>query len=264
VRGSLVHETLEAFFTEQRDAGRPGPGEPWTTADDERLQEILTGRLDVARRLGLTGLAVFAGDAERTMRADLTAFLVADGAFRARTKATPWRFEEPIRDAEGPHGQRFRGVVDRIDRVLPDGPAWVIDYKTGVKPEKADQLGGGRLLQLPVYLLATAGIPATALYWYISARGGFDRDPFDPTPDNLLRFDRVVGAIREGVAAGSFPASPGAWNDFFGEFENCGRCDFTRICARSRGDDFDRKAADAGTGPWAGVAAAAADPAATP
>jgi RecB family exonuclease len=264
VRGSLVHETLEAFFTEQREARRPRPGEPWTTADDARLQEILTERLEVARRLGLTGLAVFAGDAERTMRADLTAFLLADSGFRARTKATPWRFEEPIRDAEGPRGQRFRGFVDRIDRVLPDGPAWVIDYKTGPRPEKADQLGGGRLLQLPVYLLATAGIPATALYWYISARGGFEQDPFDPTPENLVRFDGVVGAIREGVASGSFPASPGTWNDFYGEFENCGRCDFTRVCARSRGDDFDRKSTDAGTGPWAGVAAAAAAPAATP
>lgn len=257
VRGSLVHETLETFFREQQAAGRPGPAEPWTTADDARVQEILTGRLEVARRLGLTGLAVFAGDAERTMRADLTTFLVADGEFRRRTGATPWRFEEPVRE-EGPHGQRFRGFVDRIDRVLPDGPAWVIDYKTGRVPEKDDHLGGGRLLQLPVYLLATRGIPATALYWYISARGGFAQVPFDPTPENLVRFADVVASIRAGVAAGSFPASPGGWNDFYAEFENCGRCDFTRICARSRGDDFDRKEADPGVAPWAGVRAAAA------
>jgi RecB family exonuclease len=260
VRGSLVHETLEAFFREQQAAGRPAPGERWTAADDARLQEILGERLQVARRLGLTGLAVFAGDAERTMRADLTAFLVADGDFRDATGATPWRFEEPVRDAEGPDGQRFRGFVDRIDRVMPDGPAWVIDYKTGRVPEKDDQLGGGRLLQLPVYLLVTAGIPATALYWYITARGGFAKVPFDPTPDNLGRFANVVASIRGGVASGAFPASPGAWNDFYAEFENCGRCDFTRICARSRGDDFDRKKADAGVAPWAGVTAAAAAP----
>ena len=46
VRGSLVHETLEAFFLEQqqRRAG-PRPGEPWTTADDARAQELLTERL---------------------------------------------------------------------------------------------------------------------------------------------------------------------------------------------------------------------------
>jgi hypothetical protein len=232
----------------------------WTADDDARVQEILTERLEVARRLGLTGLPVFAGDAERTMRADLTAFLVADGEFRRETGATPWKFEEPVRNAVGPHGQAFRGFVDRIDRVLPDGPAWVIDYKTGRVPEKDDQLGGGRLLQLPVYLLATAGIPATALYWYITARGGFAKVPFDPTPENLVRFANVVASIRAGVAAGAFPASPGGWNDFYAEFENCGRCDFTRICARSRGDDFDRKEADAGVEPWSGVKAAAAAP----
>ncbi|HTI34802.1 MAG TPA: PD-(D/E)XK nuclease family protein, partial [Miltoncostaea sp.] len=257
VRGSIVHETLEAFFREQRDRDRPAPGERWTPSDEARLQEILGERLEVARRLGLTGLAVFAGDAERTMRADLTAFLVADGDFRRETGATPWKFEEPVHDEEGPDGQRFRGYVDRIDRILPDGPAWVIDYKTGRRPEKDDQLGGGRLLQLPVYLLATKGVPATALYRYITARGGFARETFDPTPENLIRFANVVASIRAGVAAGAFPASPGAWNDFYAEFENCGRCDFTRICARSRGDDFDRKEADAGVVPWAGVKAAA-------
>ena len=68
----------------------------------------------------------------------------------------------------------------------------------------------------------------------------------------------MVASIRAGVAAGSFPASPGGWNDFYAEFENCGRCDFTRICARSRGDDFDRKEADPGVAPWAGVRSAAA------
>lgn len=259
VRGSLVHETLEAFFREQQAAGRPAPGERWTSGDDERVQAFLTDRLELARRRGLTGLAVFAGDAERTLRADLTAFLLADGDFRGATGATPWRFEEPIAE-EGPDGQRFRGFVDRIDRVLPDGPAWVIDYKTGRVPEKDDQLGGGRLLQLPVYLLATRGVPAIALYWYITARGGFAQVPFDPSPDNLRRFADVVAAIRAGVAAGAFPASPGAWNDFYAEFENCGRCDFTRICARSRGDDFDRKEADPGVEPWSGVRTAAAAP----
>jgi hypothetical protein len=90
VRGSIVHETLEAFFREQQARDRPAPGERWTRADEDRLQEILSERLDAARRLGLTGLAVFAGDAERTMRADLTAFLVADGDFRSVTGATPW------------------------------------------------------------------------------------------------------------------------------------------------------------------------------
>ena len=38
---SLLDETLEAFFLEQQKAGRPAPREPWTTADDARVQELL-------------------------------------------------------------------------------------------------------------------------------------------------------------------------------------------------------------------------------
>jgi hypothetical protein len=96
-------------------------------------------------------------------------------------------------------------------------------------------------------------VPAVAVYWYISARGGFARDEWARTPGNDAAFDAAVGAIRDGVAAGAFPAVPGAWDDFFSTFANCGRCDFTRICSRSRETDLARKREDAAVRRWEAV-----------
>ncbi len=256
VRGNLMHETLEAFFREQQAAGRPGVGEAWTSADGARALAIFEERLEAARLRGLTGLPVFSRQDARALRADLAEFLVQDSAFRRDTGAVPHAFEERIR-VEGPGGQGFVGYIDRVDRA-PDGSTWVIDYKTGRIPE-GDGLGEGTKLQLPVYLLAVEpGAPAIALYWYISARGGFTQVRYEATPVARRTFEAVLAAIGEGVAAGAFPAVPGEFNDHFGEFVNCGRCDFTRICARARGDAFARKAGSAGVEPWSAVALAAA------
>ena len=74
---------------------------------------------------------------------------------------------------------------------------------------------------------------------------------------NRRVFTEVLAAIGQGVAAGSFPAVPGEFSEFFTEFENCRGCDFTRICSRGRGVDFARKAESAGVAPWSGVGAAA-------
>ena len=255
-RGNLMHETLEAFFREQRERGRPAMGEAWTGEDEVRVLELFEGRLQVARDRGLTGLPVFSRQDERALRADLRRFLVEDTAFRRRTGAIPHAFERHI-DVEGPAGQRFRGYIDRVDRAPRGRGTWIVDYKTGRKPDDdASPLSDGTKLQLPVYLLdAPEGEPATALYWYISARGDFAQVEYTATPATREVFARVIAAAAGGVGAGSFPAVPGPFNEHWGEFENCGRCDFTRICTRARGGDFARKEGSEGVAPWSGVAA---------
>ena len=198
---------------------------------------------------------MFSAPQERALHADMRRFLHEDSLFRRATGAVPVDFELRI-DVEGPGGQRFHGYVDRVDRD-GQGRVWVVDYKTGTKPEKDAPLGGGTLLQLPVYLLSAEGAPeATALYWYISTRGGFAQVPYTATAADTAEFARIVSAMRGGVAAGSFPAVPGGFNEFYSEFENCRFCDFTRICARGRGNDFARKRADGGVAPWNRVAGA--------
>jgi ATP-dependent helicase/nuclease subunit B len=260
-RGNLMHRTLEDFFREQRQQGRPGVREPWTGADEVRAQELLSEHMAAARRRGLTGLPVFTPQAERALRADLRRFLAEDGAFRQSTGAVPLLFEEPMA-AVGPGGQEFRGYIDRIDEDPASGERWVIDYKTGAATdlEDGDPLDGGRKLQLPVYLLGAGRAPSRAVYWFISERGGFRMVVYPSSPANDARFAATLAAIGRGVASGAFPAVPGEFNEFYGEFENCRFCDFTRICARGRGDDFDRKCADAGVAPWSAVAAAAVAP----
>jgi len=257
-RGNLMHRTLEDFFREQKERGRPAVRETWTDADGERAQEILGGHLAAARQRGLTGLPVFSGQAERALRADLRGFLAEDGAFRRATGAVPLLFEQPM-NAVGPGGQEFRGYIDRIDEDPATGERWVIDYKTGSVTEltDADPLAGGRKLQLPIYLLGAGTGRAHAAYWFISERAGFGMVTYAATPENDARFAATLDAIHRGVTSGAFPAVPGDFNEFYVEFENCRFCDFTRICARGRGDDFDRKREDAGTRPWGAVAATA-------
>jgi RecB family exonuclease len=262
-RGTLIHDVLETFFTEQQSRSRPQVGEAWTPEDLERLLAIADEKLQVAANRGLRGLEIFAGFERRTVRADLAAFLSEDTAFRRQTGAVPSAFEAAIPEVTIA-GVRLRGYVDRIDRT-PDGRcAWVIDYKTGsardyegIVPQ--DPFDGGKKLQLPTYLAAADDASEThALYWFITRKGGFQQVPYHPTADSQMAFERTLEAIVSGVRAGAFPAVSGEMNEYYSKFENCQYCDFTRICARRRDDAFDEKQGDEAMAPWLAVAAAAA------
>ena len=61
VRGTIAHRTLEAFFRELKEVGRPAEGERWTDADRVRLLQILDEHLDDARGRGLLGMEIFNG-----------------------------------------------------------------------------------------------------------------------------------------------------------------------------------------------------------
>jgi RecB family exonuclease len=260
-RGTLIHKTLELFFREQHARGRPAEGEAWTDDDLQELLAMLDRQLAEAEARGLRGVELFAGHERRMLRADLTEFLAVDNAFRRETGAIPAEFEAPVPETKVA-GVRFRGFVDRIDRAADGRRAWVIDYKTGGKDEykdfESDPLMGGTRLQLPAYLLAArdAG-SASAFYWFISQRGGFDRLEYASTPEREARFRATLEAIVHGIGAGAFPAVPGDYDDFAGKFDNCRFCDFDRMCARRRDDAFADMAGDPALAPWLNVAATA-------
>ena len=60
-RGSLVHETLDAFLAEvlARPGGAPAPDTPWTDADRARLREIAEARCAAYEAQGRTGRRLF-------------------------------------------------------------------------------------------------------------------------------------------------------------------------------------------------------------
>ncbi len=258
-RGSLMHEVLDTFFKEKVAEGRPLAGEAWGPADLDRLLAIAGQHLEQARQRGRTGLDIFAQHDAATILADFTAFLEEDTLFRLETGARPSEFEVAIPPAEIA-GILMRGFVDRIDR-SPDGrQAWVIDYKTGSAApfrgkDDTDPLMSGTRLQLPAYVPAAAGAEeVSALYWFISRKGEFERIAYQPTPQNTARFEDTVKAVLQGIGQGSFPAVPGGEDEFYGTWDNCRYCDFNRICSRGREQDFAAKAEAPGVRPWLAVA----------
>ena len=259
-RGTVVHAVLQQFFERQREQGRPAPYEPWHEDDHAELLAILEAHLDTARERGKTGLDIYAAHERRRLRADMSNFLDQDGIFRAETGAVPSDFEKHLpedTDAAVP----MRGVVDRIDW-SPDGrAAWVIDYKTGRPYEGMkdnDPMEGGTRLQLPAYIAAATGAEkVTPLYWFISAAGGFVRKPFDASEANMQRYRDTLAAIVAGVRGGAFPAVPGEENTYYGGWENCRYCDFSRLCSRRRDDELYAKRDDGALRPWHAVGEAA-------
>ena len=260
-RGNLIHRVLDRFFKEAHAAGRPAVDEPWTHADRDRLLAMLDEALADARERGLAGLPIYAEHEARTIRADLIQFLDVDTLFRQRTHAVPSDFEQDI-PVQQVAGVTLRGRVDRIDR-RGDEHAWVIDYKTGsardIEKMEQDPFGDGKRLQLPTYISAARDARrVTALYWFITQKGGFREVNYNPHPDLDARFQRTIEAIVSGVRSGAFPAVPGEDNEYYDAFENCGWCDFNRICSRRRDAEYAAKSGDAAMGPWHAVAEAAA------
>jgi CRISPR/Cas system-associated exonuclease Cas4 (RecB family) len=181
--------------------------------------------------------------------------------YRQRTGAIPVQFEQRIPETSVA-GLLMRGVVDRIDRSRDGQRAWVMDYKTGstysFKDLEKDPLASGTKLQLPTYLFAVPDAEkASAFYWFISQRGGFEMKAYEPSPELSERFENTVGAIARGIREGVFPAVPGDFQEHRNRFENCTYCDFDRICARRREEAFADKQADPDMIGWLSVASAA-------
>ncbi len=223
-RGSLVHETLDAFYTDvlARPDGVPTPTARWTAADHDRLRELAEARMGVYEAQGRTGRRLFWHRDRRRILAELDRFLEVDSDVRAswglRPIATELRFgfsdgapavDLPLSDGRA---LRFRGAADRVD-LADSGTLWVLDYKTG-KPygiNDDDPTSAGTMLQLPVYAhaaRASFGSPDTpvgAAYWFVSTRGKFEWAELELDDDVDGRVDEVLRAIADGIGAGVFP-----------------------------------------------------------
>jgi RecB family exonuclease len=265
-KGTLVHQALEDFIggvLARPEADRPGPHEPWTASDRALMASIGERVCDDYERRGLTGRPIFWHQDRRRIIADLLRFLEADSLYRESHGMRPFAAELEFgfpRAALGtvaldlPDGRavNFRGFADRVD-VADDGTLHVLDYKTG----KADPYRGlseenpdaqGQMLQLAVYgqaarlLHGTPDSPVRAEYWFVSARGRFERVGYAVTPAVLAHIGETLQTMVNGIEAGVFPHYPTAQST--SPFVECPYCDPDAMGVAELRRQYERKQAD--------------------
>jgi ATP-dependent helicase/nuclease subunit B len=279
--GSLVHEALELFIREvlARPADdQPAPTEPWSPSDADRLLAIGEERCATYEAHGLTGRPVFWLRDKKLILADLARFLVMDSAHRKEHGTRPVAAElafglphadlgtVPI-DIPGGRSVHFRGLADRVD-IADGGTIEVIDYKTG-RPDDFRGLSEdnpddqGQKLQLTVYgqaarmLRATPDAPVRAEYWFVSARGKFERIGYYVTNEVLARVGETVGTMVSGIEGGVFPPYPTASSTAI--FIECPFCDPDGLGVADLRRQFDAKRSDPAMSVFNDLAAALGD-----
>jgi hypothetical protein len=155
----------------------------------------------------------------------------------------------PLPDGRSVH---FRGLADRVD-IGDDGTIHVVDYKTGSSRgygdlSEDDPDAQGQRLQLAVYgqaaraLRSTPAAPVMAEYWFVSAKGKFERIGYRVTPAVLDKVGATVGTMVAGIEAGVFPHYPTASST--SPFIECPSCDPDGLGVSDLRRAFEAKASD--------------------
>ena len=248
-RGDLVHKILQ--FWVQGWLDRKHPDWPDYAADPDPLLEVAKTHLDEAqekRQLGPPGIAQglrrqVLDDLEQARRVE---------ADRAAVEPNwhPLYVEHDFENIKLSAGEgRVVTVNGRIDRVdeAPGDRRRAIDYKTGKhRRDAAEAFRSGYLMQLPLYLHAMAQddrgelAESTAEFFYVSAKGGFQREPLDGrelashgSPDALTPADElkhVLQVISDGIVAGTFFPFPFRNAQKKPDDTHCKWCEFQPAC----------------------------------
>jgi RecB family exonuclease len=261
-RGSLIHRILQRFHGEWRGAG-PAPLAPDAA---ERMRAIAGDECDRAEERGETGYpAMWQADRmeviedclrwlglERedplTRALPLVRCEVRFGRRHAGEPDDDLSRDEPVEIDLGGRRLLLSGRIDRLSwDAEPPTRFRVVDYKTGrIREEKPAQLQGGRMLQLPLYVLAGAQLLGVdpdvgdAAYAYPTRHGDF-RSVAWAAEELAGRHDDVLGllaAIVDGIARGDFMVAP--WK----AESACAYCDFKPVCPRSPRAHMERRVAD--------------------
>ena len=263
-RGNLFHRILERFHQEWTGSG------PAALAAEahQRMRAIAEEECGRAEARGETGYpAMWAADRLEVIddcvrwleveREDPSTRTLPLGACEARfgsrrpgePKGTLSR-DEPIEIELAARSLLLAGRIDRIiwDRD-PPSRFRVIDYKTGrVRDEKPAQLQGGRMLQLPLYVLAGA----RAARRRSRRRRGCVRVSEPPgrlprrSPGSVssslgarAQVQALLSAMLDAIARGDFMVAP--WD----AKKACRFCDLDSVCPVGRAAFVKRKAEDA-------------------
>jgi ATP-dependent helicase/nuclease subunit B len=213
-RGSVIHRIFERFYDEWDGTG-PAP----LAADAERRIRAIAGQeCDAARDRGETGYpAMWEADRveliedcvrwlqdERELEVTRSLPLVAvEARFGQRMsgeKRGSLSMDDPVEIALASGVLRLRGRIDRVNWNQQRSAFRVVDYKSGKKrAEKSGELQGGRMLQLPLYVLAAARLlgidPAagSAAYVYPTRRGEFRVVDWEPEVFKERHADVLAG-----------------------------------------------------------------------
>jgi RecB family exonuclease len=267
-RGNLFHKIFERLWKEWKGPG-PAALDPGAA---ERLRKIANDECDAAEARGETGYpAMWAADRLEVIddclrwlereRQDPDTIALPEVATEARFGQRWFGEQKGSLSRDEPivielNGRTFAlaGRIDRINWNADKTRFRVIDYKTGkLRSEKPGVLQGGRMLQLPLYVLAGAELLGTdtrggeAAYAYPTRRGQFRTIPW--TGEDLAQRQsdlvRVLTGILDAIARGDFMVAP--WK----VKEACRHCDFNEVCPRPRESYIERKQGDPRLAPFA-------------
>ena len=264
-RGSLIHEILERFLADLRER-RERPSASLRSRHLRRLNEIARECCERMESTGLVGYPVLWEYDQIAIFEDLEEWYDREAADLDMTDLQPETFELRFgwarRKGEGGEGSRdepytlrfptgelrFQGRVDRVD-VRQDRSAFrVIDYKTGrAGYYRPNTFGGGRSLQLPIYLMATSDLlgidwqTSSAQYSFPTRRGEFQRVVMEGEwlKENQKELVELLSGISQGIEHGIFPQVPKIGNS-----DNCRFCDFKELCPANVGTLAQRKRSD--------------------
>jgi RecB family exonuclease len=218
-RGSILHDTFEAFLRQLDEPPRPSHEALLTGTLDTRIEEE-------ASRVAPPSEGVKEA-ARRQLLADAQVFLRSE-VERGGTH-TPLHHEVGFgygayRRHEGDFGELslsvdgrtlpLRGRIDRVDR-RPDGTLAVWDYKTGRRSsfDEGDPLKDGAQLQWALYayaLEALTGETVTASgYYFPTTKEMGTRLAFDPA-EHRAAVTRHLQRLARLAASGTFPMHPKA------------------------------------------------------
>jgi ATP-dependent helicase/nuclease subunit B len=240
-RGSLIHDVLDRFVSEQIAAGRHGP---WLGLERDRLLRIADNVFAEYGGRGVTGRALFWRRDRARIVADLERLAALDDGRPLRTEFSFADVAYPLPDGRS---VRFRGSVDRVDDTGP-GSARVTDYKTGsassyqgLGPEDPHQ--GGSRLQLAIYGTAVQQLlgrmHVDTEYWFVSDKGKFARVGYPLTAAIRDEVGRAIALIVDGINAGIFPRRPTADPSFL--WVDCWYCAPDGLSTAEARRDWERK-----------------------
>ena len=262
-KGSLVHRILERAINEEIGLGGRLQGDTLDLSQYSQLIfRLAEEEFERAEKQGITGKPILWATVKEDILRDLLAWVELDSTWRRENGFSPIWAEKSF----GFSGKdslealtislkdgvelSFRGMIDRVD-ISDDGKSVVVtDYKTGspysYRNMKDDPLDSGRKLQLPIYAMAAKRVMeglehAVGGYWFVSTAANFERKIVDLN-EVEDRFIDVIGQISAGIQSGLFPANPGPPAQKGPE--NCGFCDFDRICPTGRTHLWERKNGD--------------------